>query len=133
MVETAFTLMLALIAAFLIFELSMFAYTLSVLNDAGREAVRYAIVHGSDSTDCSGPTPGCGDLTGNNVSAVATQYATHSVTDITAVTATVAYPDGQSTPLSRVSVTVSYTYPPLIGLFTPGTALQLTSWGRILY
>ena len=44
-----------------LFELSMFAYTCSVLNDAAQEGTRYAIMHGTDSSICSGPDASCPD------------------------------------------------------------------------
>ena len=43
MVETAVSLILAFSLAFLLFEASMLAYTYSVMNNAAREGVRYAM------------------------------------------------------------------------------------------
>ena len=53
--EILVSLMVALSLVFCLFELCMFTYTCSVLNEATQEGVRYAIVHGIDSTLCSGP------------------------------------------------------------------------------
>ena len=53
----SFTTVFALV--FWLFELCLFAYTCSVLNDAAQEGVRYAIMHGTDSSLCSGPDSAC--------------------------------------------------------------------------
>src|SRR5258708_38792819 len=82
MVETALSLILAFSLAFLLFEASMLAYTYSVMNNAAREGVRYAIAHGSDSSNCSGPSPGCGDTAATHVIDVVQSYAATSFHDI---------------------------------------------------
>jgi Flp pilus assembly protein TadG len=133
MVETAVSLILAFSLAFLLFEASMLAYTYSVMNNAAREGVRYAIAHGTSSSNCSGPSTGCGDTNAANVIAVVRSYAGTSFHDISAMTVTVAYPDAtKSAPLSLVTVTVNYTFIPYFKFPSVGT-LQLTSQGRILY
>ena len=58
------------LVTFLIFEFCMTIYTYSVLNNAAREGVRYAIVHGSDNASCSGPRPAVATATGSNVTSV---------------------------------------------------------------
>jgi hypothetical protein len=42
------SLMVAFSLYFWLFELCMFTYTCSVLNEAAHEGVRYAIMHGTD-------------------------------------------------------------------------------------
>jgi Flp pilus assembly protein TadG len=138
MVETAVSLILAFSLAFLLFEASMLAYTYSVMNNAAREGVRYAIAHGSDSSSCSGP--GCVDAAGDNVIAVVRSYAATSFHDISGMTVTVGYTDPPtspphllaSAPLSLVTVTVNYTFIPYFK-FPAMSTLHLTSQGRILY
>ena len=53
--EMVVSLMVVMSLMFWLFELSMFTYTCSVLNDAAQEGVRYATMHGTDSSVCSGP------------------------------------------------------------------------------
>jgi Flp pilus assembly protein TadG len=134
MVETSLSLILAFALAFLLFEVSMLAYTYSVMNNAAREGVRYAIAHGADSSNCSGPSTGCGDTTGANVTAVVRSYAATSFHDISGMTITVGYPDAtKSAPLSLVTVTVNYTFVPYFKFPALSSTLHLTSQGRILY
>ncbi len=78
--EMLVSLMVALSLVFWLFELCMFTYTCSVLNEAAQEGVRYAIVHGIDSTVCSGPDTACTDQTPySNVQAVVTAAASASL------------------------------------------------------
>jgi len=119
---------------FLIFEFCMTIYTYSVLSNAAREGVRYAVVHGTDNSSCSGPSSGCGDTTGSAVTAVVNGYAAVSFHDTSAMVVTPSWPDGSSTPSSRVVVTISYPYVAYLNLpmFTPPT-MQVTAEGRIVY
>ncbi len=132
-VETALSLLLVVPMVFWLFELCMLTYTYSVLGDAARQGVRYAIVHGTDSGNCSGPSSGCGDASGANVVAIVKSAAAYSFHDLANMTVQVTYPDLASTPPSRVDVTINYTYVPYIKL--PGIAhsVQLSAQGRIIY
>src|SRR5438477_3173442 len=58
MVEFALTIVLLILMMFAILELSIFIYTYSVLANATKEGVRYAIVHGVNSGNASGPPSG---------------------------------------------------------------------------
>ncbi len=134
LIEFALSVWTLFLLTFLIFEFCMTIYTYSVLGDAAREGVRYAIVHGTDSSSCSGPSSGCGDTTGSNVRAVVTGYAGVSFHNVTGMTVTPSWPDGASTPTSRVKVTISYPYVAYLTLpgFTSPT-MQITAEGRIVY
>ncbi len=133
LIEMAVALLVAIPLVFWMFELCMLTYTYSVLGDAARQGVRYAVVHGSDSGSCSGPTSGCGDSSGANVIAQVKSYAKLSFHDVSAMTVQVNYPDGSSSPPARVGVTIQYTYVPYIHL--PGVAdtVNLSAQGRIVY
>ena len=74
LIEFSISIWALLLMVFLIFEFCMSLYTYSVLSNAAREGVRYAIVHGSDSSTCSGPSSGCADTTGGNVTSVVTSF-----------------------------------------------------------
>jgi Flp pilus assembly protein TadG len=133
LVETAVALLLVIPLVFWMFELCMLTYTYSVLGDAARQGIRYAIVHGSDSSLCSGPSSGCSDASGANVISRVKNFAAYSFHNLTAMTVQVSYPDGSSSPPSRVAVSIQYTYVPYIKL--PGIAdtVNLSAQGRILY
>jgi len=122
------------LVTFLIFEFCMMVYTYSVLANAAREGVRYAIVHGTDNSVCSGPSSGCGDTAGSNITSVVNGYAALSFHDTSGMTVTPSWPDGASTPSSRVLVTITYPYVAYFQI--PGfTAPQMkvTAEGRIVF
>jgi len=122
-----------LLVSFLLFEFCMMVYTYSTLGDAAREGIRYAVVHGTDSSSCSGPSAGC-DSTGSRVTALVNGYAGVSFHDISGMTVTPSWPDGTSTPSSRVVVTITYPYVPYVQLlgFTP-PSMRVTAEGRIVF
>ena len=134
LLEFSLSVWALLLVTFLIFEFCMTVYTYSVLGDAAREGVRYAIVHGSDSSLCSGPGAGCGDAAGNNVVQVVNHYAALSFHDLRRMTVTPAWPDGTATPASRIVVTISYPYVAYLTLpgFNPPT-MQVRAEGRIVF
>ena len=134
LLEFSLSVWLLFLVTFLIFEFCMTIYTCSVLGNAAREGVRYAIVHGTDSSSCSGPSSGCSDSSGGNIQAVVNSYASISFHDLTHMTVTPSWPDGASTPSSRVLVTISYPYVPYLSL--PGfsaPSMNVTAEGRIVY
>lgn len=132
-VETALSLLLVIPMLFWLFEMCMLTYTYSVLGDAARQGVRYAIVHGTGSANCSGPTTGCADTSGANVISVVQTAAAYSFHDLSQMTVQVTYPDASSAPPSRVNVTINYTYVPYIRLPGIADSVQLSAQGRILY
>jgi len=133
-IETALSYMMMITCVLGIIEFCMMTYTYSVYADAARYGVRYATIHGSDSSNCSGPSSGCGDPTAANVISQVTSYASSYSTPLLGATVQVSYPDaGGCTPPSRVIVTISYAYASLFKY--PGAAhnFQVSSQGRILY
>jgi hypothetical protein len=132
-VETALSLLLVLPMVFWLFEMCMLTYTYSVLGDAARQGIRYAIVHGTDTTLCSGPSSGCGDSSGANVTTVVQHAAAYSFHDLTKMKVQVTYPDLSSAPPSRVDVTINYTYVPYIKLPGIAQSVRLSAQGRIIY
>lgn len=119
---------------FWLFELCMFTYTCAVLNDAAQEGVRYATMHGTDNSNCSGPDTQCTDQSPySNVQAVVTAAASASLHNLAAMTVTVIYGNSTATLGNPVTVKVAYTYVPYLNL--PGLADTVTfsSQGEILY
>ena len=134
LLEFSLSVWMLLLVTFLIFEFCMTVYTYSVLGDAAREGVRYAVVHGTDNSSCSGPSSGCGDTSGNNVKAVVNGFAAVSFHDLSGMTVIPSWPDGVSTPSSRVVVTITYPYVPYLQL--PGflaPSMTVTAEGRIVF
>jgi Flp pilus assembly protein TadG len=136
-IETALGFMMIMTLMLGIIEVCMMGYTYSVLEDATREGVRYAAIHGTDSTACSGPGTGsgsaCSDASGANISNYVTVFTQQFCGNLSGMDVSVTYPDGTSTPASQVQVMITYTYQPLFKL--PGTrhTLQVSSEGRIMY
>lgn len=132
--EFAFSALTLILVVFAVFEFSMLLYTYTVLGEAAREGIRYAVVHGTDSATCSGPSTGCGDSTGNNIKSVVTNYAAESFHDTSAMVVTPSWPDSSSQPGQRVRVQITYTYIPYItipGNVTP--TMSLSAEGRIVF
>jgi Flp pilus assembly protein TadG len=119
---------------FWLFELCMFTYTCSVLNDAAQEGVRYAIMHGTDSSVCSGPDTVCTNQTPySNVQAVVTAAASASLHNTSAMTVTVSYANSTAATGNPVAVRIAYTYVPYLNFPGLANALTFTSQGQILY
>jgi Flp pilus assembly protein TadG len=132
--ETALSLSVTISVVFWLFELCMFTYTCAVLNSAAQQGVRYAIVHGTDSSACSGPDSSCSDNSPYaNVRAVVTTAAAASLHTISAMTVTVSYPNGSAAPGNPVTVALVYTYIPYINLPGVGNTVAFSSKGEILY
>ena len=119
---------------FWLFELCMFTYTCSVLNDAAQEGVRYAMMHGTDSSLCSGPDSTCTNQSPySSVQAVVTSAASASLHNMSAMTVTVTYANSTAAVGNPVSVKVAYTYVPFLNFPGLANALTFTSQGQILY
>src|SRR5690348_16945207 len=82
LLETAMMIVVIFTVVFWIFELGWVMYTYSVLADAANEGVRYAVVHSG------------GDTAGTKAK-VAT-FAATSLHNVTALTTTVSFPDGNA-------------------------------------
>ncbi len=133
MIETALGLSVLLGMVWGVTEFSMMGYTYAVYADGAREGVRYAITHGVDSANCSGPSTGCMDSTAANVASTVSNYVTGLTTLASSVNVSVSYPDNSSAPPSRVIVTVSYTYKPMFGVIGAGPSFSTGAAGRIEY
>ncbi len=137
-IEFILSFLMLMFVIFWIWEIVMALYTYNVLSDAAKEGVRYAIVHGSGNSNCSGPnTPACPDPSGNNVIAVVKDYAKYSLHDISAMNVTVTYLDPVGNPTdaapNRVQVQVQYNYVPYISLPWLPPLLKTAAEGRIAY
>jgi Flp pilus assembly protein TadG len=134
-----FALIIIFLIVFLLSFLEVVAmlYTYSALADAAKEGVRYGVVHGTSSSACSGPGPAVApatcDATAAGVTTAVTTYANYSLHGTGSMTITPTYPDGTSTPSSRIRVVVSYPYQAFFGLGWPTITVNAASEGRILF
>jgi len=119
--------------------------------DAAKEGVRYAIVHGSGNTNCSGPgnpianpVVTCPDLSPYvNVQQAVVNFAAVSFQNVTTNDVTVDYDPNTantsstfgapcSAPGCIVKVTVAHTYTPFFGLNWPNITLRAAASGRVM-
>ncbi len=134
LLETALSLWVTIAVVFWLFEFCMFTYTCNVLNSAAQQGVRYAIVHGTDSSVCSGPDSACTDNSPYaNVKAVVAAAAAASLHNTSAMTVTVSYANGTAAPGNPVAVTLVYTYIPFVKLGGFANAVTLSSRGNIIF
>lgn len=133
-IETALSFMLIMTMVLAIVEFSVMAYTYSVLGEAARQGVRYATIHGTASSNCSGPSTGCADSSAANVVSAVTTYANNFTGNVSGMKVQVTYPDaGGSAAPSRVTVAITYTYQPMFHVIGTSPAFHVSSQGRILY
>ena len=117
-VEAAFVFPLIFLVVLFVFELGWLMYTYSVMADAVNEGVRYAIVHSG------------GDPAGTQ--AKVKTFAATSLHNISAMTPLVTFPDGTTTPPSRVRVTITYTYIPYLPKFINAPTMKTYAEGRMV-
>ncbi|MGZ4870395.1 MAG: TadE/TadG family type IV pilus assembly protein [Candidatus Angelobacter sp.] len=135
-IEFALSIIVVMFILACCWEVLMTVYTANVLGDAAKEGVRYAIVHGANSTQCSGPnaaTPCAYDPDKLKVISRVTDYGHASLHDISAMSVTVTYPDGTNDAPNRVVVTVTYTYLPYVNLSFFHPVLTTHAQGRIVF
>ena len=132
-IESVLSFMVTMLMVLGIIECCVMAYTFGVIEEAAREGVRYASMHGTDSSTCSGPSTGCADSSATNVSSDVTTYAKSFISSTSSMKVTVTYPDGTSTANSRVKVAVQYSYQPLFHTPLAKQVLAVSSQGRIVY
>jgi Flp pilus assembly protein TadG len=137
-VEFALTIVFVMLLIVAAIELTVMIYTYTVLADAAKEGVRYAIVHGTGigASNCSGPGGGgvsCTDSAAANVVAAVNTYTAFSFHDNTTMTVTPVYLDSSSVAPNRVRVTVAYVYQPIFGLGWPTMTVNAAAEGRIAF
>lgn len=143
-IEFALTIVILVVLLVGMLELTMFVYTYSVLADAAKEGVRYAIVHGASGTSPSGPSGvpqpsaswgacNSSDSGSDSVVSAVQRYAALSLHSTSTINVYVCYPDKSNTPGSAVEVKVNYLYQPLFGLGWPKVNVAANSAGRIMF
>jgi hypothetical protein len=132
--EIIVSLMAVIALVFGLFELCMLTYTCGVLNNSTEVGVRYAVVHGTSSSNCSGPDTVCADHAPYvNVKAAVSAAASASLHDLTAMQITVTYPNGTAAVGNPVTVAVVYVYVPYTSFGGLHNQVSFLSQGRIVY
>jgi hypothetical protein len=139
--------MLVIVFLFVLFismmQLILLMYAYNTLADAAKEGVRYAIVHGTGNTNCSGPGIAgqitCPDASPyNEVRQVVINFAAVSFQNVTLNDVTVSYNPGGANggacnkPGCLVEVTASHTYTPVFGFSWPRVTLNAAAEGSIM-
>lgn len=137
-VEFVLTIVFIMFLIFSALELIMMVYTYTVMANAAKEGVRYAVAHGCDvgASNCSGPScnPACGDASGAvKVAGQVKNYAKLCFHDISGITVTVNYPDSAATTGSRVQVVVNYPYKSFFNLGWKPPTIKAAAEGRITF
>ena len=133
--EFALTALMLVLVSLGVVEMSRMALVYTTIANATRAGVRYACSHGSDRSGGSGINGESGP--GSNpteVLAVVENVATAGLIQLAASNIAVSY-SPSNTPGSTVTVTVQYTYAPLIGYFNRSLNVPLgsTSQGVITF
>jgi Flp pilus assembly protein TadG len=118
LLETALMIPLIFTVVFWVFELSWLMFTYVVLANAANEGVRYSIVRSG------------GDPSGTQTTVQA--FAATALHDISAMSTSVTFPDGNASPPSRVRVTVTYTYVPYLSNFINTPTVHTYAEGRMV-
>lgn len=162
LVEFALVAPLFFLLLFSIIEFARAIYYMEILNNAAREGARYAIVHGNESTDPTGPPPGYplttnADPFADDAKLAVKKYAIGVIGGVgtSDFIVTVCYlqpstgptyqcPDnnvgndmgtgnnGRSNPPQNVNVTVKYAFKPIIAGLVPLPAFSLSGGSTLV-
>jgi len=109
LVEFALVAPLCFLLIFAVIDFGRYVYYVQILNNAAREGARYAIVHGSNSLNPTGPTSS--DPSGNAVKSVVRSYAVGVIGDSTVLVVNPSWnPTSLNTRGTRVTVQVTYPF-----------------------
>lgn len=118
LVEFSMVGIVFLIIVFGIIDVGRAVWNYNTLAEATREGTRYAIVHGADSTDPSGPGSAyfTAPETDTQITAAVEQFA--AGLDTSNLTVLAEWPDGTTDAGSTIQVTAQYTYEPIFGFLS---------------
>jgi Flp pilus assembly protein TadG len=108
-------------------EMGRMILVYTTMANSARAGARYAIVHGGDRPTGSGVDDQSGPSSYGQVSTVVSNFASAGLLDPSKLTITVDYPDSSNAIGSRVDVTVTYPYNPMIGYFSAALSKNLSS------
>ena len=127
LLEFAFVAVLFIVVLLAVVEMARMILVYTTMAQAARAGARYAIVHGGERTGSGvdGPSgTACAPSSCTQINTVVQNFASAGLLNTGDLTVTVAYPDGKNTVGSRVDVTVTYAYDPLVSYF--GSILNRT-------
>jgi Flp pilus assembly protein TadG len=116
LVEFSLVAVMFIIVLLGVVEMARMTLVYTTMSNAARAGARYAITHGADRTGSGYDGPSLPGST-TQVETVTKNYAAAGLLNANNVTVDVAYPDGNANAGSRVTVSVNYTYDPLVGYF----------------
>jgi Flp pilus assembly protein TadG len=117
-IEFALAIPLVLLLVGGVMDLSRAVFEVNTLAYAARDAARYAVVHGHDSDEPTGPPPDSDDAV--------KQRAASAAIGVQGLLTTVVWPDGSNVRGSRVTVSMTSRFYPMPML---NTALSITLRG----
>lgn len=131
LVEFSLVTFLLVMILLSVVEMSRMILVYTTMAHSARAGVRYAEVHGGErsgtgATGPSGPASGT-SCTCPEVVNVVKAYAAAGLLNTANLTTTVTYPDATNIAGSHVTVTVQYTYDPLVAYFSPSLSKSLAS------
>jgi Flp pilus assembly protein TadG len=134
LVEFSLISFMFIIVLFGVVEMGRMVLVYTTIANAARAGARYAIVHGGDRTG-SGVNGPSGPGSTTQIQTVVKNFASAGLLNTSNLTITVSYPNGNNYAGSKVDVTVSYTYDPLISYFNTilNTVFGSTSEGVITF
>ena len=136
-VETALAKLVTIPMLICLFEMCMFCYTVAVLQYASRQGVQYAMTHGTDAPNCSGPGgsvhSSCPDVAGTNVTAVVMAVAGSSGHSLSTGQIQLIWANNTNNPGNPVTVQVQYPYKTYSHVPFPALTINGTATGQIVY
>jgi Flp pilus assembly protein TadG len=137
LVETSAALMLAIPVILWSFEMTMYFYTMAQYQYAARAGVQYAVSHGTDAPDCSGPggrvNTSCPDPAGLLVSQLVAGASAGSLHPMTTGQVLALWPAGNNNPNSPVTVNIIVPYSPMVHLPFIPSSIEGTATGVVTY
>lgn len=136
-VETALAMLVTIPMLICLFEMCMFCHTVAVLQYASRQGVQYAMTHGTDAPNCSGPGGSvhrsCPDVAGANVTAVVMAVAGSSGHSLSTGQIQLIWANNTNNPGNPVTVQVQYPYKTYSHVPFPALTINGTATGQIVY
>jgi Flp pilus assembly protein TadG len=136
-VETALAMLVTIPMLICLFEMCMFCYTVAVLQYASRQGVQYAMTHGTDAPNCSGPGgsvhSSCPDVAGTNVTAVVMAVAGSSGHSLSTGQIQLIWANNTNNPGNPVTVQVQYPYKTYSHVPFPALTINGMATGQIVY
>ena len=137
MIEFGLVAIMFVIVLLGIVDMGRMVLVYTTLAQSARAGTRYAIVHGKDRTGTIGSTADApsGPSNYTQVQTVVKNYASAGLLNLSNLNVAVSYPNGTYSPGSPVTVTVTYTYDPLVSYYSRllNVSMSSSSQGVIVF